>query len=98
MKEWEEQFGPHRGKLVQVDKDQVMPLPLVIAEEQEQIFVITAGPWPNRNSGAVQAKCDMCDDPCGISPKGWAFKQQNSKRPVVCPFCFEVLRIIEAGE
>jgi hypothetical protein len=54
----------------------------------EELFLIMAGPWPNRNIGARLTRCHYCNMFVGISPKGWELHRRNPRRDILCCDCY----------
>ena len=57
----------------------------------DDVFLITAGPWPNPNLGARQVRCECCKKFAGLSAKGYELAQRNKLRTIVCSECFVIV-------
>jgi hypothetical protein len=63
-----------------------------VVAQPEEWFPICAGPWPNRNIGARQVRCTLCNCFAGLSPMGFAkHAEEPEQRPILCGGCLETL-------
>ncbi len=56
--------------------------------DDQTVFPIAAGPWPNHFATAIQVRCKVCNGFAGISPKGWELHLRNPARFIFCGPCF----------
>lgn len=80
-----DQLYDKRGHFVNTETGEAMDPP-------EGWAPILAGPWPNRNPGALRAPCWCCFRPVGMSPKGWLLHQADPEmHPIFCEACMKTL-------
>jgi hypothetical protein len=74
-----------RGNFLNTDTGAVVSIPVGWTP-------ILAGPWPNQNVGARQARCDNCNGFVGISMKGWGYHLADPAcHPIFCERCMRIL-------
>lgn len=82
-----------KGRFAEFDRDSVR----LIDKPSDSDFIIASAPWSfcSRFPGAMQAKCQICRQLIGLSPKSREYVAEKPDRVVVCIACFEVLRTQE---